>query len=79
MGKTKPASRHKLGKIAGGTSSMFIDWKRRLLAMGPAEARRLGRPWASVRVLQHRLRNGTLKDNGAAVRRLKLALLGAGP
>jgi hypothetical protein len=69
----------KLGKIAGGTPSVFVDWKGRLLAMGRAEAKELGRPWASIRVLQHRLRKGTLKENGAAVRRLKRALLGAGP
>jgi hypothetical protein len=73
------AARLKLGPIAGGTPSVFIDWKQWLTAATPSEAKRIGRPRASIRVLQHRLRNGTLKDNGAAVRRLKLALLGAGP
>jgi hypothetical protein len=72
----KLAARLKLGKVAGGTPSVFIDWKRWLTTATPSEADHIGRPRASVRVLQHRLRNGTLKENGAAVRRLKRALLG---
>jgi hypothetical protein len=73
---TKLSARLKLGKIAGGTPSVFIDWKRWLATATPSEADRIRRPRASVRVLQHRLRNGTLKENGAAVRRLKRDLLG---
>ncbi len=45
---TKLAPRLKLGKTAAADPSLFIDWKRRLLAMGRAEARRLGLPWNRV-------------------------------
>jgi hypothetical protein len=71
----KLAARLKLGKIAGGTPSVFVDWKRRLSAMGRAEARRLGLPWRFVTRCKAKLRAGTLPTNGAAVRRLKRALL----
>ena len=43
--------------------------------MGRAEARRLGLPWATVARTKARLRAGTLPLKGAAVRRLKKALL----
>jgi hypothetical protein len=72
----KLAARLKLGRTAGAAPSVFVDWKRWLAKATPSEADRLGRPWVSVRVLQHRLRNGTLEVNGAAVRRLKRDLLG---
>jgi hypothetical protein len=74
----KLAARLKLGKIAGGTPSVFIDWKRRLLAMGRAEARRIGLPWRFVTRCKAKLKAGTLPTNGAAVRRLKRALLARG-
>jgi hypothetical protein len=72
----KLAARSRLGTITGGTPSVFIDWKRWLTTATPSEADHIGLPRASLRVLKHRLRNGTLKENGAAVRRLKRALLG---
>ncbi len=72
---TKLAARLKLGKTAGGTPSVFIDWRRRLLAMGRAEAGRLGLPYRRVMEWKAKLRAGTLPANGAAVRRLKRALL----
>jgi hypothetical protein len=73
----KLAARLKLGKIAGGTPSVFIDWKRRLLAMGRVEARRLGLSWRFVTRSKAKLKAGTLPTSGAAVRRLKKALVGA--
>jgi hypothetical protein len=75
---TKLAARLKLGsKVAGGTPSVFVDWKRRLLAMGRAEARRLGLPWNRVGGWKRTLgRTGTLR--GDALKRLKAALVGAG-
>lgn len=41
---TKLAARRKLGAIVGGTPLVFVGWKRHLLRMGRAEARRLGLP-----------------------------------
>ena len=77
MGKegTKLAARLKLGRSAAADPSLFIDWKRRLLAMGRAEARRMGLPYRRVCEWKAKLRAGTLPANGAAVRRLKRALL----
>ena len=72
---TKLSARLKIGKAASADPALFIDWKRRLLAMGRAEARRLGLPWATVARTKARLRAGTLPLKGAAVRRLKKALL----
>ena len=43
--------------------------------MGRAEARRVALPWATVARTKAPLRAGTLPLNGAAVRRLKMALL----
>ena len=71
----KLAARLKLGKTAAADPSVFIDWKRRLLAMGRGEARGLELPWATVARTKARLRAGTLPLNGAAARRLKRALL----
>jgi hypothetical protein len=77
LGKEGPklAARMKLGKTASADPSVFIDWKARLLAMGRAEARRLGLAWATVARTKARLRAGKLPAKGAAVRRLKRALL----
>ena len=80
MLRTKLAARLKLGKSAGGAPSVFIDWKRRLLSMGRAEAKGLGLPWASVMRWKRRLRSGLALENGhggRALARLKAALLGS--
>ena len=54
--------------------SVFIDWKRRLLAMGRAEARRMGLPWNRVGGSKRTVRRtGTLR--GDTLRRLKRALI----
>jgi hypothetical protein len=74
----EPAARLKLGKIAGGTPSVFIDCRGRLLAIGRGEARQLGLPYRRVKEWKAKLRAGTLPNNGAAVRRLKRALLADG-
>ena len=72
--RTKLAARLKFGKTAAADPSLFIDWKRRLLAMGRAEARRLGLPWNRVGGWKRTVRKtGTLR--GDALRRLKRALL----
>jgi hypothetical protein len=58
----------------GPTLSVFVDWRRRLLAMGRSEARRLGLRWDTVRDWKRSLRrNGGLR--GDALARLKKALL----
>ena len=78
---TKLAARLKFGKTAAADPSLFIDWKRRLLAMGRAEASRLGLPWSSVMRWKRRLRSGLpLEDGhgGRARARLKVALLAGG-
>jgi hypothetical protein len=43
--------------------------------MGRSEARRLGLPWRFVTRCKAKLKAGTLPPSGAAVRRLKKALL----
>ena len=74
---TKLGARIKIGKAAGHESSVFVDWKRRLLAMERAEARRLGLPWNRVGGWKRTVRRtGTLR--GDALRRLKRALIGSG-
>ena len=71
---TKIAARLKLGKSAAADPTVFIDWKRRLLAMGRAEARRLGLPWNRVGGWKRTVRRtGTIR--GDVLRRLKRALL----
>ena len=71
---TKLASRLKLGKSVGGYPSVFVDWKRRLLAMGRAEAPRLGLPWHAVTKWKVALsQQGTLRKD--ALGRLKRALV----
>jgi len=73
----KLAARLKLGKIAGGTPSVFIDWRGRLLAMGRGEAKERGLPWNRVGGWKRTVRRtGTLR--GDALKRLKAALVGAG-
>ena len=77
---TKLGARLKLGKAASADPSVFIDWKRHLLGMGRAEARRLRLPWASVMRWKRRLRSGLDLENGhggRALARLKAALLGS--
>ncbi len=75
---TKLAARLKLGKAASADPSVFVDWKRRLLAMGRAEARRLGLPWNRVGAWKRTVRRtGTLR--GDALRRLKAALVAPPP
>ncbi len=70
----KYAARLKLGHASGVTPSVFVDWKRRLLAMGRAEARRLGLPWPSVTRWKRSLKkNGDLR--GDALKRLRTALV----
>jgi hypothetical protein len=71
----KLAARLKLGRAAGAQPSVFVDWKGRLLMMGRAEALRLGLPYRRVKEWKAKLKAGTLPTNGAAVRRLKRALL----
>ena len=74
----KLAARLKVGKTAAADPSVFIDWKRRLLAMGRAEARRLGLPWNRVGGWKRTVRRtGTLR--GDALRRLKAALVAPPP
>ena len=75
--RTKLAARMKLSKTAAADLSVFIDWKKRLLAMGRAEARRLKLDWGTVQSWKRSLKkNGTLR--GDALKRLKAALVGAG-
>jgi hypothetical protein len=78
---TKLGARLKLGKIAGGNPAVYVDWKRRLLAMGRAEARLAGLSWDSVKRAKRTLRRtGTLRDGhgGRFLSRLKAALLAGG-
>ena len=76
-------ARLKLGRASAAAPSVFVDWKRRLLAMGRAEARRLGLSWDSVKRAKRALkRTGTLRDGhgGRFLTRLKIALTsGGGP
>jgi hypothetical protein len=72
---TRLAARLKLGKTAAADPSVFVDWKRRLPAMGRTEVRRLGLPHRRVCEWKAKLSARTLPANGAAVRRLKRALL----
>ena len=73
---TKLAARLKLGKSAAADPTVFIDWKRRLLAVGRAEARRLGLPWNRVGGWKRSLkRSGKLR--GDALNRLKGAMVQA--
>jgi hypothetical protein len=71
---TKLGARLKLGKTAASDPSVFIDWKRLLLSMGRAEARRLGLPWHAVTKWKATLRRqGSLRKD--ALVRLKRALV----
>lgn len=74
---TKLGARLKIGKTRAAEPSPFIDWKRGLLAMGKAEARRVGLSWDSVKRAKRTLRRtGTLRDGhgGRFLSRLKIAL-----
>ena len=65
----------KLGRAAGSEPVVFVDWKPRLLGMGRADTRLYpALNWDFVKRTKSALRAGTLKENGAAVRRLKAAL-----
>ena len=71
------AARLKLGPSAGAEPAAFLPWRRRLLAMGRAEARRHRIDWGTVQSWKRSIRkNGTLR--GDALGRLKAALVGAG-
>jgi hypothetical protein len=73
---TKLAARLKLGKSAAADPTVFVDWRRRLLAMGRAEARRRGLPWNRVGGWKRSLkRSGKLR--GDALNRLKGAMVQA--
>ncbi len=74
---TKLAARVKLGRAAEAAPSVFVDWKRRLLGMGRAEARRLGLPYRRVKEWKARVRAGD-ELRGDALRRLKAAILAGG-
>ena len=80
-GRAELAARLKLGKGAGGDPSVFLDWRKRLLAMGREDARRVGLPWATVKRWKKRLRDGLPLENGhggRALARLKTVLLAGG-
>ena len=71
---TMLADRLKLGKTAAADPSVFIDWRRCLLAMGRAEARRVGLSWHAVTKYKATLRrNGSLRKD--ALGRWKRALV----
>ena len=74
---TKLVARLKLGKTAAADPSVFVDWKSRLLAMGRAEARRLGLPYRRVKEWKARVRAGH-DLRGDALGRLKRALITSG-
>ena len=80
VGLGKEANRIEAGRVlgqaaVGGRAKTYIDWQARLLGMGRAESHRLGLTWEFVKRTKRLLRAGTLKEAGAAVRRLKAALL----
>ncbi len=69
IGLGKEANRIETGRVlgqvaVGGRSKTYVNWKGRLLAMGRAEAKRLGLPWATVMRWKRRLRSGLLLVNG---------------
>ena len=86
VGLGKEANRIESGRVlgqaaVGGRAKTYLDWKRRLLAMGRAEAHRFGLTWDSVKRAKRTLRRtGTLRDGhgGRFVSRLKGALGTAG-
>lgn len=68
--------RHRRRAAVGGRAKTFVDRKGRLLAMGRAEAARLGPPWSRAGGWKRSLRkNDTLR--GDALVRLKGALVSA--
>ena len=82
IGLGKEANRIETGRVlgqhaVGGRAKTYVNWKGRLLAMGRAEAERLGLPWATVMRWKWRVRTGRpLEDGhgGRAVERLKASL-----
>jgi hypothetical protein len=72
----KMGLRIQLGKSANAEPTLFVDWRGRLREAGRADARALGLPWRFLARTKRKLKDGTLKSNGAAVRRLKQALVG---
>ena len=82
VGLGKEANRIEAGRVlgqaaVGGRAKTYVDWKGWLVEAGKREAEDKGLCWGSVRTLKRRLRLGTLKENGAAVRRLRVALVAA--
>jgi len=71
-----------LGQAAvGGKAKTYVDWKRRLLAMGRNEARARCLPWATVMRWKSRVRAGLpIEDGhgGRALERVRAALAALG-
>jgi hypothetical protein len=84
VGLGKEANRIEAGRVLGqsaerGEAKTYIDVKGRLLAMGRAEARRLGLPWATVTRWKRRVRSGlplSKGHGGRALDRVKRAVGG---
>ena len=69
IGLGKEANRIETGRVlgqhaVGGRAKTYVNWKGRLLAMGRAEAERLGLPWTTVMRWKGRLRLGLPLANG---------------
>jgi hypothetical protein len=69
IGLGKEANRIEVGRVlgqhaVGGRAKTYVDLKGRLLAMGRAEAKRLGLPWATVMRWKRRLRTGLRIEDG---------------
>jgi hypothetical protein len=76
IGLGKEANRIESGRVlglhaVGGRAKTYVDAPGRLLAMGRAEARRLGIPWATVMRLKRKLRLGQALMNGHGGRALE--------
>lgn len=68
-GLGKEANRIEAGRVlgqsaAGGRAKTYSDVEGRVLAMGRAEARKLGIPWATVMRWKRRIRSGRSVNNG---------------
>jgi hypothetical protein len=82
VGLGKEANRIEAGRVlgqhaVGGRAKTYVDIKRRLLAMGRGEARRLGLSWDSVKRAKRSLRQtGALRGGhgGRFLSRLKIAI-----
>jgi hypothetical protein len=69
VGLGKEANRIEAGRVlgqtaVGGKAKTYVDLKGRLLAMGRAEAKARGLPWATVTRWKRRLRVGFPIENG---------------